>query len=122
MRPSTWSGTPEIICVGGVPRRSGQLRAHELVVAADAAGGDDHGLRLERELADRRRAMLGCAARARRSGASTVAAHAVDRAGARCVERVDAVAEAQVDEPARLRPSRTRRTNGSMHARARCPR
>ena len=25
MRPSTWAGTPEIMCVGGLPSRSGQF-------------------------------------------------------------------------------------------------
>ena len=37
---------------GGVPIRAGQLRAHQVVVAADAAAGDDHRARAQLELAD----------------------------------------------------------------------
>ena len=52
MRPSTCSGTPEII---RLRRRAEPLRPvlpHQVVIAADAAGGDDHRLRPQREVAD----------------------------------------------------------------------
>ncbi len=99
MRPSTCAGTPEIIALR---RRAEPLRpvaAHELVVAADAAGGDDDGLRAA---ARTRRPRRGCStARARtRSGAST-APRTPSTAPPLDGQRVDAVAEAQLDEPAR---------------------
>ena len=101
MRPST--------CVGHagdhvLRRRAEPLRpvaAHELVVAADAARGDDH-----RPAPRARSRRPPCASSARRGaralGSSTLAAHAVDRA-AGDDQLVDAVAEAQLDEAARLR-------------------
>ena len=56
----------------------GPVRADELVIAADAAGGDDHGLGPELELPDRdARARL--APRGASLGSSNVPAHAVDR-------------------------------------------
>ena len=86
---------------GGLPSRCGPVAAHELVVAADAAGGDDHGLRVELELADRvARARLP--ARARALGAST-SPRTPSTAPPRDRQLVDLVAEAQLDEPARDR-------------------
>ena len=91
---------------GGVPSRSGQLRAHELVVAADAAGGDDH--RAGRAARTRRPPRASSSGRAPHgSGASTAPRDAVDRARGHA-SAVDAVAEAQLDEAARC-ASRTRR-------------
>jgi hypothetical protein len=52
IRPSTCSGTPEIMNFGGSPSRFGQFLPHQIVIAADAAGGDDHRLRAQREFAD----------------------------------------------------------------------
>ena len=76
---------------------------HQVVIAADAAGGDDHGLRAQREVADdfARTAfsaldVIGCENRA---------ADAVDGAvGDR--ERIDAVAEPECQPAARLRLAR----------------
>ena len=91
---------------------------HQLVVGADAARGDEHDRRLERELAgDRPRARLPAARAAR---LEPLAAHAGHRAAAQR-QRVDLVAEAQLDEAARLRiahPAHER----LEHARGRCPR
>jgi hypothetical protein len=100
IRPPTWSGTPEIICVGGVPSRSGQLARTSFVVAADAAGGDEHDRRRQRELPDRRARALLPAPRGARL--EPLSAHAGHRAAAQR-QRVDLVAEAQLDRPPRLR-------------------
>jgi Fe-S-cluster containining protein len=52
IRPSTCAGTPDSIDVGGVPEPGRPVLAHQVVVAADAAGGDDDGLRAQLHLAD----------------------------------------------------------------------
>ena len=52
MRPSTWAGTPESMRVGRRAHAFGPELPHEVVVAADAARGDDHGGRAQFELAD----------------------------------------------------------------------
>ena len=54
IRPSTWAGTPADHALGRLAEPLGPVRAHEVVVAADAAGGDDHRLRPELEVADDR--------------------------------------------------------------------
>ena len=50
---------------GGVPSALRPVGAHEVVVAADPAGGDEHRRRLERELADRACASSSARAHAR---------------------------------------------------------
>ena len=76
----------------------GPLAPHQLVVAADPAGGDDHRLGRERELARRlaRRRLAALDG----LGSSSAPATPRDRAVGGD-ELVDAVAEAQLDEPAR---------------------
>ncbi len=70
--------------------------AHEIVVAADAAGRDDDGLRLECKIADHG-ARAGMSA-LDRAGLQDLAVHAVDDPG-RGGEATDAMAEAQRGEP-----------------------
>ena len=99
MRPSTWAGTPESICVGAVPRRAGQLARTsswlppippELTITAPAVSSNSPTT--SREL-DRPRPQS--------SGARTAPADAVDGAvGDR--QGVDAMSEAQLDEPVAL--------------------
>ena len=67
MRPSTCSGTPEIMNFGGSPRRWPVLPDH-VVIAADAAGGDDHRLRAQR---NRRSPCARLLPRSTLSGSST---------------------------------------------------
>ena len=110
MRPSTWSGTPEIICFGGVPSRSGQLRRTSSWLApmppevtSTTGASSANSPTAVRELRSPRRTPLG---------SSTSPRTPVDRA-AGDHELVDLVAEAQLDQPARGCASRTRRSNGS---------
>ena len=92
IRPSTWAGTPLIMCSGGLPEALRPALAHEVVVAADAAAGDDDGLGADLEVADDlARAGRAAGDVARREH---VAADAVDDAAGRR-QLVDAVAEAQ---------------------------
>ena len=100
IRPSTWSGTPATIAVGGVPSRSGQLRRTSSWLAPMPPEVTKHRLRVERELA-------GDVARARRApyGAARLE-HRPAHAGHRAAgdhQLVDLVAEAQLDQPARGR-------------------
>ena len=61
------------------PSRVGPVLADQVVVAADAAGGDDHRRRAQLEVADLV-AVLDCAARARVVGSSTVPRTPIDGA------------------------------------------
>ena len=110
MRPSTCSGTPEIMCFGGVAEPLRPVLPHQIVIAADAAGGDDHRLRAQREIADDLARAALAALDARRL--EDRAADAVDRAvGDR--QRIDAVAEFEGQPAAASAASRARRSNGS---------
>ena len=86
---------------GRLAEALGPVGAHQLVVGADAAGGQHHRLRLEREVAhDLARALdaaLDCAR------LEDVASHAVDGAAA-AGELVDAMAEAQGHQAGLRRP------------------
>ena len=53
IRPSTCAGTPVTIRFGGGAQPRRPVRPDQVVVAADAAGGDDHRLRAQLEVADR---------------------------------------------------------------------
>ena len=86
---------------GRLAQALGPLLAHEVVVAADAAAGGDHRLGAQLEVADlHAAALLAAPARAR---LEHLAAHAAHGAGGHG-QLVDAVAEAQLHEPARRRP------------------
>ena len=81
----------------------------QVVIAADAAGGDDHGLRAQREIAVTLRELLlprstGSGARIEPVTPSTVPPVSS--------ERIDAVAEFEGQPAVRL-ASRARRSNGS---------
>ena len=52
IRPSTCAGTPLSNCSGTRPIRLGQFLPDQIVVAADAAAGDDDRRCAELELAD----------------------------------------------------------------------
>ena len=112
IRPSTWSGTPEIMRVGGAPQARGPVAAHELVVGADAARGDDDGLRAQREVAWPPSRELAWPRRTP-LGSRTRPAHAVDRAAADGAARRPGGGSAARPGPRRA-ASRTRRTNGSI--------
>ncbi len=87
----------------------GPVRAHEIVVAANAARCDDDGLRLQRKLAHGDpRAGLAPLDRAR---FKDLALHAIDDSAAHR-QRVDAMAKQERDQPLLAR-MRTRRTNGA---------
>ena len=95
MRPSTWSGTPQIMRLGGSPSRFGQLwRTRSRLppmppeVTMMACAFSAKSPTTVRELA---------CPRSTRARLQDVAAHAVDHAG-RGGEAVDAMAEAQRDE------------------------
>src|SRR6201992_3310788 len=128
IRPSTCSGTPEIMCFGASPSRFGQFcRASavvghaedhvlrrlaqplrpvlpdQIVIAADPAGRHDDSLRPQTEIADdlarTALAALGVV------GLEDRASDPVDGAMGDG-ERIDAVAEAEGQEPACLRFAR----------------
>ena len=105
MRPSTWAGTPEIICFGGLPSRSGQLRRTSSWLPPIPPLVDDHRAGAQLERADRV-AVGGDAARARRRARGSCRRRRRPRRRDR--QRVDAVAEAQVVEPAAARPPHER--------------
>jgi hypothetical protein len=87
----------------------GPLLPHELVVAADASAGEDHGLGLQREPTDLgARALLAARRRARLEHLARHAGHGP----AAHHEPVDAMAKAQFYEPARHGLA-TRRSKGS---------
>ena len=103
IRPSTCSGTPEIMNFGGSPSRFGQFFSHQVVIAADAAGGDDHRLRAQRKIAgDFSRRTLAALDAVRFEDR---AADAVDNAIGDG-ERIDAVAELEGQAAAVLRLAR----------------
>ena len=114
IRPSTCAGTPEIMCCGGVAEPLRPVAAHEVVVAADAAGGDDHRLRARARTSPTAARELACAARARRS-ARAPSPRTPSTAPPVDDQLVDPVAEAQLDEPA----SRPPRARGARTARPR---
>ena len=98
IRPSTCAGTPATMRAGGVPRRSGQARSHEVVVAADAAARHDDGLGRDLEVAD----LLAAARPAAVDAVGREDATAYARDGARGQdELVDAVAEGEGHAAAR---------------------
>ena len=63
MRPSTWSGTPQIMRLRRLAQPLGPALAHQVEVAADAAGGDDR--RPAPSARSRRRPLRELARRAR---------------------------------------------------------
>src|SRR2546423_7081277 len=81
-------------------RRTEPLRPvlpHQLVIAADATGGDDHGLRLQRKLADdvARRALAALDIVGGENGAADAIHRAVGDG-----QRIDAVAEPEAQPAA----------------------
>ena len=118
IRPSTWAGTPATMSAGGVPSRAGQLRRTRSWLPPMPPEVTTTAWARELEVPDRRLA-AGRARRAPRRGRQHPAAHAVDGA-ALGHQLVDPVAEPQGHQP-RATASRTRRTNGSTHARAGAP-
>ena len=100
IRPSTWSGTPATIAVGGLPSRSGQLRRTSSWLAPmppevtnTACASSENSPTTSRELG---------APRTRAARLEHRPAHAGHRA-AGDHQLVDLVAEAQLDQPARGR-------------------
>ena len=104
---------------GAGPSRCRPVLAHQLVVAADAARGDDDRLRPELEGADDRRAN-SCWPRSTLLGVKHFAAHAVDR-GAGSREFIDAMPEFEGDQPA-LRTLAHARDRRARSRPALCPR
>ena len=118
IRPSTWSGTPEIMCFGGSPSRFGQLARTsswlapmppEVTITTGASSANSPTA--VRELFWPRRTPLGSSSSPR----TPVTAPPLER------ERVDLVAEAQLDEAALLRRAHPAHER-LEHARGRCPR
>ena len=117
MRPSTWAGTPEIMCVGGFPSRSGQfLRTSSWLPPMPPEVTITMGALSSKSPVSSR---LLDWPRAQESGGEHLAGHADDGAR-RGHELVDAVAEAR-DRPGRARRAAARAARTARPRRARCP-
>ena len=87
------------------------IAPHQLVIAADAAGGDDDRLRAQRERAGKPARTCGAALGVARL--QHIALHAIDRRRRSLLSPVTRWRKRNVTSP-RLSASRTRRTNGSI--------
>ena len=95
---------------GGAPEALGPVAAHEVVVGADAAGGDDDGLRAQLEVADDRRASWP--RRARRALGSRTSP-ATPSTAPPVMSSASTLWRKRSSTRPRRSASRTRRTNGS---------